>query len=768
MSANPNNPGLELAKSSAAPKPTPDLGRGAGGRDALQALLAFSALHEQLRERRTLETKNGERIDQVQPEDDPWKLEQFVLDDVLHLVAERAMAITGADGVAIAFAEGDAIVCRASVGKIVPDAGVRLDPNSAFSGACFRTGTVVRCDDAESDTRVSVQACRRLGALSIVAVPLMGRSSVLGLIEAFSTEVRAFDDADVRTLKLLAELILAAIKPAEEDRLAEISRNVVSHGTYFARKQEQAHAEAASAPASAAQLSTAKQDSPLHDLTPNEIPEFLASQETQKPRRSISGAFVFVLVILAVALVSGLAWYRINHNDTGIAENTSASTTAPQQAAAQKSNAVATKNSETIATPAPYPVTGETGSVTGVRHWSSQDSSTVVIDLQKPVQYEAHRISNPDRIYFDLDDTSLAASLIGKAIDINDAFVARVRIAQPTHGVTRVVLETKSTPDFAVSLEQNPYRLVIAVRKAGTQMPAHKADLFSPTTTTTAPTTQSATAQPAAIPVTSVPTLQAKNSAPAPSVQASVAPSASVAEPQASAHAPKFRIVLDAGHGGWDLGTVGRSGLLEKDLVLDIVNRLGKLVETKLGAEVIYTRTDDNYVSLEKRAEIANLSHADFFLSVHANYSSLASARGVETYYTNTYSSVHARTADMDGVPALTNVDWTNVDIREKVQESRKFAETLQHSLFGSLAEQNPGLRDRGVKEASYVVLTGTTMPAILTEVSFISSPADEHNLESEAYRQKIALALYRGVARYAEVERRDQLASVPEKSEAR
>src|SRR5579872_291778 len=104
MSANPNNPGLELAKSSATPKPTPDLGRGAGGRDALQALLAFSALHEQLRERRALETKNGERIDQVQAEDDPWRLEQFVLDDVLHLVAERAMAITGADGVAIAFA----------------------------------------------------------------------------------------------------------------------------------------------------------------------------------------------------------------------------------------------------------------------------------------------------------------------------------------------------------------------------------------------------------------------------------------------------------------------------------------------------------------------------------------------------------------------------------------------------------------------------------------------------------------------------------------
>src|SRR6185312_11987343 len=128
-----------------------------------------------------------------------------------------------------------------------------------------------------------------------------------------------------------------------------------------------------------------------------------------------------------------------------------------------------------------YPVSGETGTVTGIRHWSSQESSTVVVDLQKPVQYEAHRISNPDRIYFDLDDTSLAASLYNKVVDINDSYLQRLRIAQPTKGVTRVVLETKSTPSFSVSLEQNPYRLVVEVRKAGTQAPPRtKADLFGP------------------------------------------------------------------------------------------------------------------------------------------------------------------------------------------------------------------------------------------------------------------------------------------------
>ena len=140
---------------------------------------------------------------------------------------ERALAITGADGVAIALAEGNAIVCRASAGSIAPDPGIRLDPNSGFSGECLVSGRIVRCDDAESDSRVNVAACRRLGVRSMLAVPLSAKQTVIGLIEAFSNEPYGFNDSDVRSLGLLAELILSAMKPEEEDRLSEISRRVV-------------------------------------------------------------------------------------------------------------------------------------------------------------------------------------------------------------------------------------------------------------------------------------------------------------------------------------------------------------------------------------------------------------------------------------------------------------------------------------------------------------------------------------------------------------
>ena len=150
--------------------------------------------------------------------------------------------------------------------------------------------------------------------------------------------------------------------------------------------------------------------------------------------------------------------------------------------------------------------------------------------------------------------------------------------------------------------------------------------------------------------------------------------------------------------------------------MLDIVQRLGRLIENRLGAEVIYTRKDDSYLALEKRAEIANLARANLFVSIHANYSDYPSARGVETYYTNEYSSVKARTEDADEAAGagLQSINWTNVDIREKVHESRRVAASVQRALYAMLTAKNPGLRNRGVKEAHYVVLTGTSMPAIL------------------------------------------------------
>ncbi|PYX61434.1 MAG: hypothetical protein DMG73_03670 [Acidobacteria bacterium] len=154
-----------------------------------------------------------------------------------------------------------------------------------------------------------------------------------------------------------------------------------------------------------------------------------------------------------------------------------------------------------------------------------------------------------------------------------------MRVAQPMAGVTRVVLETKGGSNFSVSLEPNPYRLVVQVRgQHSSEIETEaKADLF---------------------PALSEP----------PKIKLTVPPaSASREDLQLRAHVPKFRIVLDAGHGGWDLGTVGRRGLLEKDVVLEIARRLGRLLESRLGSDVIFTRKDDAYIPLERKPICSSL-----------------------------------------------------------------------------------------------------------------------------------------------------------------
>jgi N-acetylmuramoyl-L-alanine amidase len=432
---------------------------------------------------------------------------------------------------------------------------------------------------------------------------------------------------------------------------------------------------------------------------------------------------VLAVLLVAIALGGGL-WWKMRQKPAVVGSKPAVAPVAAPVESPAMAPPAAGKGPSAPAIPAKLSALPQ---VTGIRHWTSAGSSTVVIDLQDQVQYEAHRLSDPERIYFDLHDTSLAPGLFGKNIEIGEGLLLRVRIAQPTPGITRVVLETKGGSNFSVSLEPNPYRLVVEVRAAGAGTgPKAKVDLFAPAT----------------------------------------APPAASEHAQLRSHIPKFRIVLDAGHGGWDLGTVGRRGLLEKDLVLDIVQRLGNKLESRQGAEVIYTRTDDNYLALERRAEIANQAEADFFVSVHANYSEDASARGVETYYTNTFSSANAHSRDSRS--ALQTVGFAKVDIREKVRESRKFAARVQRSLYAGLAAKNPGIRNRGVKEASYVVLTGTSMPAVLAEVSFVSSPTDETNLQSSKYRQQIADALYQGIASFAADSHKVKLASTSSKPTGR
>jgi len=792
----PRGPSSPAAESG----PSNDPAQKPSGRDALQALLAFSALHEQVRRRRALASPRN-RFDSVAPAGEFEPGEQFVLDEVLQVVAEHAVAITRADGLAIALAENNEIVLRASAGTVKPDVGARIDRDSAFSGACFRMAQIVRSDDTETDDRVNLQACRRLGARSMVAVPLCGRRRVIGVLEAFSAEPFGFNDSDVRSLSLLAELILGALRPEDEDRFAESATvaesglTPVAHAEVAPKAAAPAPVEKASplfAPPVAAPVAppvTPRVESVTPSLSIKTKPveaEIASAASAPVPvlRESLAPVFasrtildleqaaepeaaeelshhrpgvllVLLLVVFASVLAGGL-WWKLKNAQLGnvmvqpqkpalqpVSDGTVTESPAAEPSGTVNPDAAATitPEADTLSAPAEPSNTAPASPqelskfphVSGIRHWSSADSSTVVLDVEDQVQYEAHRLTGPDRIYFDLRDTVLAPELMSKTLDVGDALLNRIRVAQPVAGMTRVVLETKGSSNFSVSLEPNPYRLVVQVRKIGAT-PKTAVNLFP-------------------------------NEVEAANRLAIVVPPPTREDMQLRAHITKMRIVVDAGHGGWDLGTVGRRGLLEKDVVLEIAQRLGKLLQSRLGADVVYTRQDDNYIPLDERAGIANQAQADLFVSVHANYSDLPSARGVETYYTNFFSSPNAkdfetRANNATGSKDAVTASLSPAQLHERIEQSRRLAASVQRSLYGTLSGQNPGLRDRGIKEAGFVVLTETSMPGILAEVSFVSSPTDEQKLRSDGYREQIAEALYKGIARYAANSRSVKVAS--------
>jgi len=233
------------------------------------------------------------------------------------------------------------------------------------------------------------------------------------------------------------------------------------------------------------------------------------------------------------------------------------------------------------------------------------------------------------------------------------------------------------------------------------------------------------------------------------------------------------KIVIDPGHGGHDTGTIGPHGLEEKDLVLEVSMRLGKLLESHLGAQIIYTRDDDSFIPLETRTAIANREGADLFISVHANSSRDPQARGVETYYLNFTSSPEAlevaareNAVSEESIHELQDL-VKKIALKEKIEESREFAVDVDQSLHGGLRAKSPGLPDRGVKKAPFIVLIGANMPSILAEISFLSNPADERRLKTAEYRERIAEALYRGIAKYVNGLSGVKVASKMEKTEA-
>jgi N-acetylmuramoyl-L-alanine amidase len=214
------------------------------------------------------------------------------------------------------------------------------------------------------------------------------------------------------------------------------------------------------------------------------------------------------------------------------------------------------------------------------------------------------------------------------------------------------------------------------------------------------------------------------------------------------------RVVIDAGHGGDDHGAEGTAGLLEKELVLDLAQRVAKKLRAQ-GLRVELTRSSDAFVALDARTEIANRAAADLFLSIHANASRAPSVRGIETFFASPEASDEAaeelaRAENAAFGPAAAKLSQGDPVLailgdlmaQQQLADSQDFARLAQREI----ARGAPA-RSRGVKQAPFVVLMGVRMPAVLVEVGFITNPQDERALRKAAERERIAAALARAIA---------------------
>ncbi len=408
--------------------------------------------------------------------------------------------------------------------------------------------------------------------------------------------------------------------------------------------------------------------------------------------------------------------------------------------------------------------------VTGIRHWSTPDYTRVAIDLDRSVKFESQRIENPARVYFDLAHARFDRFQIGKIFNVDDGFLKQIRIAQYQTDCARIVLDVDSLADYDSFLLSDPARLVIDIRAkqdasiqrdndkdAKRRVPEEVASTSATKKVIIEPENDDEPVIVTRQAVTTNPAKRAKNR------KGALADSAREARPTASGDRSLIRalglkigkIVIDPGHGGHDTGTIGPHGLLEKDLVLDVSRRLAKILDTRLGADVLLTRSDDTFVPLETRTAVANQEQADLFVSIHANSSRDEDARGVETYYLNFTSSPEAlEVAARENAVSEKSIHELQdlvkkIALKEKIEESREFASNVQQALHSSLSSKSSSIRNRGVKKAPFIVLIGANMPSILAEISFVSNPTDERKLRTAEYRQKIAESLYKGIAKY-------------------
>ncbi len=340
--------------------------------------------------------------------------------------------------------------------------------------------------------------------------------------------------------------------------------------------------------------------------------------------------------------------------------------------------------------------------VSGIRHWTNQEYTRVVIDLDEEAEYEAHFLPAdpagdlPPRIFIDIKKASLRDEIVRHPTEVNNGLLTRVRAGRFRADVVRVVIDLERESGYRVFDLSGPPRIIVDVEGTPTE---------------------------SAIPD----------------------------------KGGKIVVMIDPGHGGKDPGAVGPTGLQEKDVVLTI----GRMVRERLSRyrqyDVGMTRDSDVFIPLEERTAMANQSNADIFVSLHINSSRNRRARGISTYVLSRATDREALelAARENGVSVkkLSEVKFIIDDLSTygRKKESLKLAKTVNDAIVRNISSRHGPVHNLGLKQAPFYVLVGARMTAVLVETSFISNRTEEARLRRHAYLETIADSVVEAIRYYGD-----------------
>jgi N-acetylmuramoyl-L-alanine amidase len=406
--------------------------------------------------------------------------------------------------------------------------------------------------------------------------------------------------------------------------------------------------------------------------------------------------------------------------------------------------------------------------ITQLRVGAYPTHTRVVLETVGPQEWSIEKEEDGDALKVMLPGGVLAKGI--QPLTLRAGVVRAVQPAQRAGGAEVTVFREGRDAGIRTFTLKHPDRIVIDILARAPEAPGQRAAReganppsgSSPPTTQPVPSPEARATPPVAEPLPRVSQASAQPDVAATGGQRVTAP---MIPPPVDGNAGGaaggpvvLTVVLDPGHGGHDTGAVGPSGLMEKDVVLDLALRLRWLLTTRLGIRVIMTRTEDVFVPLQERTAIANRAKADFFLSLHMNGATTRGAGGFETYYfTREPSDSDARASaqrenlviESNGaagkdLESLLKITLADMAVTRDMRESSELAEFVLSSLDTLLKVEN-----RGVKSGPFYVLATAAMPAILVESAFITNPKEERKLQRETYRQRVAEALYTGIAKY-------------------